>query len=108
MSGAFPCMDDDGDIDEMVASRYGVPKHTARLGRLLLASLRSNLDVIELQSAATLRALLAFTLEHEPELPPARAGVRAAIRQFTEEAMRRAEDRERALIKPEEPKTLTR
>ena len=95
-------MGDGNDIDEMVAARYGVPKHTARLGRLLLASLRSNLDVIELQSAVTLRALLAFTSEHEPELPPARAGVRAALRQFTEEAMHRAEERERRPVKAEE------
>jgi len=90
---------DTDSIDRELATQYGLPPHSATLGRLLLVTIRSTMDVLELQPPDTLRALVAWSLEHERELPPARARVRAAYRAFAEDAIVRGEAREAELIR---------
>jgi len=98
---------DTDDIDEELTVRHGLPKHYAITARMVMVTIRSALDVIEQQAPSTFRAVAAFSLEHERELPAPRARVRAALRTFIEHTIVEAEAREAELVRAvtgEEPK----
>jgi hypothetical protein len=86
------------DYQTRMRIKYALKERDARLAALIVESVRNSMDMIEAQSPTTLEVVIEFVKEMEPNLPKARAGVRAALLEFVKCALRRQKEMEYNLL----------